>query len=180
VNISCHRIAWRPPFMSEQTTNRNRTDRQALVPGFSVKLSGKVLLSATYGYVEAYPGKTVPRVRIPLPPPFSLACGEFPLVSPTKLPSCAHLSRLWSTKRTAENGALRERQAFIWLFLWSRHKQSDFVKNDKAKLKRSQIDHLANADLTFSSSRLTARSFLQFPVNRCFSLKRRSRYSCNS
>jgi hypothetical protein len=39
---------------------------------------------------------------------------------------------------------------------------------------------LANADLTFSGSRLMARSFLQFPVNRCFSLKRPSRYSCNA
>jgi hypothetical protein len=40
-------------FKSERKSNRNRTDCKALVSRFSVKFSGKVLLSATYGYVEA-------------------------------------------------------------------------------------------------------------------------------
>jgi|SRR5579863_5211721 hypothetical protein len=48
-----HRIAWRSPFMSEWTANRDRTDRNALMSGFRLKFSGNVLLSATYGRVEA-------------------------------------------------------------------------------------------------------------------------------
>jgi hypothetical protein len=48
-----HRIAWCSPFMSEWTANRNRTDCNALMSGFRLRFSGKVLLSATYGYVEA-------------------------------------------------------------------------------------------------------------------------------
>jgi hypothetical protein len=53
VTTFCHRIAWRSPFMPEWTANGNRTDRKALMSDFGVKFSGKVLLSSTYGYVEA-------------------------------------------------------------------------------------------------------------------------------
>jgi hypothetical protein len=40
-------------FGFEWTANRNRTDCKALILGLGVKFSGKILLSATYGHVEA-------------------------------------------------------------------------------------------------------------------------------
>ena len=79
VTTFCHRIARHSPFKFEWMANRNRTDCKALMSDFSAKFSGDLLLSATYGYVVAYRGKTVPRVRIPLSPPRSLSCREIEL-----------------------------------------------------------------------------------------------------
>src|SRR5580704_13382678 len=47
-----------------------------------MKFSGKVLQSATYGYVEAYHSKTGPRVRFLLALPHSLKCREICLDCP--------------------------------------------------------------------------------------------------
>jgi hypothetical protein len=73
---SLFRIAWHSPSHCEWTANQNRTAEKAFAANFDMKFSAQVFLSATYGHVEALQPKTVPRVRIPLPPPHSLKCCE--------------------------------------------------------------------------------------------------------
>ena len=48
-----HRIACLSPLACEWTANRNRTACKVLTWNFGVKFSANVLLSSTYGYVEA-------------------------------------------------------------------------------------------------------------------------------
>jgi hypothetical protein len=99
---TCSRIAWHSPSHCEWTANQNRTAEKAFAANFDMKFSAQVFLSATYGHVEALQPKTVPRVRIPLPPPHSLKSREFRELFLGSLAKSAPIRGFHCLNRTAE------------------------------------------------------------------------------
>jgi hypothetical protein len=59
-------IALHSPYALLETGLHMCSLLQAPMPVFGAKFSGRALLSAKYGHVEAYRVKAGPRVRIPL------------------------------------------------------------------------------------------------------------------
>src|ERR1700731_4656388 len=79
----------------------------------------------------------VPGVRIPLPPPRSLAGRESRLLflrNTQKMPVFRDYSQ---TNRTAENGLLRSRGLNVLAFLWMAHARSGFDEG----IRRMHCDH---------------------------------------
>jgi hypothetical protein len=101
--------------------------------------------------------ETVPGVRIPLPPPRSLDCREFPPSFPKKTANYANFSRFLVDKSDCrERTALGSSRHSSGVFLWSRDAQSGLQR--AAKRTFGNCD--STADLTFVAER--APSFVFF------------------
>ena len=81
--------------------------------------------------------ETVPRVRIPLPPPHSLGCREIELHYCKNSVKIAAIPQVLHSNGTGESVPSNPAARFSGVFLWTAHAQSGFSNS----IERMQCDH---------------------------------------